>query len=87
MLHVHLVYESDDATTAAVRDAVRDALHMLDLPPRWDEIRHDDPALSPAARTLAMPTVLVDGYPVLPKGGPPSRAQVFVKIQDVVSRR
>lgn len=86
MLQIDLVYDHDDAKTDAVRTSLRDSLHMLGLAPRWNELRYDATLLPAGAPGLPRPMVVVDGEPVSAQA-PPSRAQIFMKLQDVSSRR
>ncbi|MCB9662916.1 MAG: hypothetical protein H6732_02300 [Alphaproteobacteria bacterium] len=86
MLRIDLVYEEDDAQTAAVRASLRDALHMLDMAPRWNEVRASAGPLPPVIAAAPRPTVVVEGE-LVGSGGPPSRAQILMKLQDALSWR
>lgn len=82
MLHVHLLYTSEDPTVGAVRESLRDALHMLDMPPRWQELRTSQPELPPFAEGVATPAVFIDGKVVgNPAARPPSRGEIYMALQ------
>lgn len=85
MLHLDLVFDRDDDATHAVRDALRDALHMLDLPPRWQEVPSQRVEVPAELAGAPRPAVYVNGAPV-GNAAAPSRAQIYLAIQ-AVSRR
>jgi hypothetical protein len=88
-MHIDLVYQQEDERVHQVRHNLRDALGMLDLPPRWAEFRVGGTTPPPAyAAGVATPAVFVEGGVVgKPHDHPPTRAEIFLAVQDVTSRR
>jgi hypothetical protein len=88
MLQIDLVYPADDPRSARLRNDVRDALSVLELPPRWDEWEGDEDGRPAYTRALAGPAVFVEGRAVAgADGSPGSRARVIVALQDFLTRR
>lgn len=85
MLRIELVFDQDDAATATVRDSLRDALHMLDLAPRWQELNSQRVPVPDELADAPRPAVFVGGQPVGSTPAP-SRAQIYLSIQ-ALSRR
>lgn len=88
-MHIDLVYQLEDDRVAQVRFNLRDALGMLDLPPRWVEVRVGGAAPVPGyANGVPMPAVFVEGAVVgRPADHPPTRAEIFLAVQDTAARR
>lgn len=87
MLNIDLVYPNEDARSARLRAELRDALHMLDLPPKWQEWEGvlEKPAY---LRAVDGPAVFVEGRAVAGADGTaPGRARILVVLQDHLSRR
>ena len=86
MLHIDLVYARDDAEEHHVRTALQEALHLLDLPPKWDEWSQSDPALPKHAVATVVPAVFVEGRPVS-TSTPPNRAAILLHLQEHIRQR
>ncbi|MCB9680430.1 MAG: hypothetical protein H6733_03085 [Alphaproteobacteria bacterium] len=88
MLRIDLVFADEDASTTQLRNNVRDALHLLDLAPRWTEWRAAHPDLPGFARGQPTPSVFVGEKRVTAADGTlPGRATVMMAIQESVARR
>lgn len=66
---IELVYDPTCPNVQRARDAIRGALAALGAPVAWCEWVRDDPAIPPALRGLASPSVLVNGQDVGCDGG------------------
>lgn len=87
MTRIDLVIAHEDGAARATRDALRDALHMLGLPPRWEEIEVGDDTPEELVGH-PIPNVLFDGRPLAGRGANvPSRAQMIVALQEIIARR
>lgn len=87
MLRIDLVYQQDDAQAQEVRLQLRGALDMLALPPRWEEWTSDDPELPAFAAHPGTCAVYLEGKSVAPAGEIPTRATIFLALQDWVQHR
>jgi hypothetical protein len=58
---IELIYDADCPNVPEAREQLLEAFAMLDLPPRWQEWRSDDPKMPKHARGYGSPTILVDG--------------------------
>jgi hypothetical protein len=61
MPRIELIYDADCPNVPKAREQLLQAFAMLELPPRWQEWRSDDPKTPDHARGYGSPTILVDG--------------------------
>jgi hypothetical protein len=78
----------EDERSSRLRNDLRDALHLLDLPPKWEEWEGDEEERPAYARAVAGPAVFVEGHAVRGADGVPgSRAKIIVAVQEFLARR
>jgi len=68
MVTVELVYDGDCPNVAQARAQLLRAFERVNLRPRWQEWRCDDPASPAHVRGYGSPTILVDGVDVARAG-------------------
>jgi hypothetical protein len=88
MVQIDLVYPQEDARSARLRADLRDALQLLELPPKWDEWEGDDPERPAYTRAATGPAVFLERHGVAGIDGTTSaRTKILMALQEIVSRR
>jgi hypothetical protein len=64
MSGIELVYFDGCPHVESAREALREALALSGLPPRWSEWNQDDPAAPEHVHRYASPTILIEGRDV-----------------------